>query len=53
MAVENRMPRNSSLTASSSTTRANPSLEALEAIINAFRENGLETTLEDLVKVRV
>ena len=30
-----------------------PSLEALEAIINAFRENGLETTLEDLVKVRV
>ncbi len=29
-----------------------PSLEALEAIINAFRENGLETTLEDLVKVK-
>jgi hypothetical protein len=30
-----------------------PSLEALEAIINAFRENGLETTLEDLVKVKI
>ncbi len=30
-----------------------PSLEALEAIINAFRENGLETTLEDLVKVKM
>ena len=30
-----------------------PSLEALEAIINAFRENGLETTLEDLVKVKL
>ena len=30
-----------------------PSLEALEAIINAFRENGLETTLEDLVKLKV
>jgi transcriptional regulator with XRE-family HTH domain len=29
-----------------------PSLEALEAIINAFRENGLETSLEDLVKVK-
>jgi hypothetical protein len=29
-----------------------PSLEALEAIINAFRENGLEITLEDLVKVK-
>ena len=30
-----------------------PSLEALEAIINAFRENGLETILEDLVKVKI
>jgi hypothetical protein len=30
-----------------------PSLEAPEAIINALRENGLETTLEDLVKVRM
>ena len=29
------------------------SLEAIEAIINAFRENGLETTLEDLVKVKM
>jgi hypothetical protein len=45
---------NGSLTASSSFANGtrNPNLEALEAIINAFRENGLETTLEDLVKVK-